>query len=146
MRKFFPLTAIIVLFAIAAFGLVSHSRVQGPPQWFTNGIFIGADRGSTNSVTASNTHKLSDTKIATLVYDFPSLGGASAALDTVCADSTALTLAGVAFGDQLLMGIDQVPVNAFGTLVPYVSAAGAVKVRACASGITDGGSFNMPDA
>jgi len=136
----------VCLFGFAAFSLVSHSRVAGPAQWFTNGIFIGADQGGTNSVTASNVHKISTSKVATLAYDFPSLGGASAALDTVCAESSALTLNGVVFGDQLLMGIDQVPVNEFGTINAYVSAAGAVKVRACAPGITDGGSFDMPDA
>lgn len=79
-------------------------------------------------------------------YDFPSLTAAAAELDTVCAYSPAITVKGVAFGDVCMVGVDQVPVNAFGTLIPYVTAAGQVKVQACAVGITDGGSFNMPDA
>jgi hypothetical protein len=37
-------------------------------------------------------------------------------------------------------------VNAFGTISAYVSAADQFKVRACAVGVTDGGTFDMPDA
>ncbi len=86
------------------------------------------------------------TGVGHLDYDFPTLGGASAALDTVCAESGAMTVTGVRFGDTLLLGVDQALVNAFGTVTAFVSAADAVKVRACASGITDGGSFNQPDS
>ena len=72
--------------------------------------------------------------------------GTMTALDTYCAESSAGTATGCRFGDTVMLGIDQVPVNAFGTITAYVSAADAFKVRACASGITDGGSFDMPDA
>ena len=82
----------------------------------------------------------------TVIYDFPSLGGTLAPLNTICAESSAATVTGAAFGDVCSLGIDQVPVNAFGTLVAYVTAANAAKVQACAVGITDGGEFNMPDA
>jgi len=82
----------------------------------------------------------------TVVYDFPTLGGNGSPQDTICAESNAGTATGCAFGDGVLLGIDQAPVNAFGTLNAYVSASGAFKVRACATGITDAGSFNMPDA
>jgi hypothetical protein len=57
-----------------------------------------------------------------------------------------MTATGCRFGDQVLLGVDQVLVNAFGNINAYVSAADAVKVRACATGITDGGSFNQPDS
>jgi hypothetical protein len=86
------------------------------------------------------------TGVGHLDYDFPTLGGASAAVDTVCAESSAMTATGCRFGDQVLLGVDQVLVNAFGNINAYVSAADAVKVRACATGITDGGSFNQPDS
>lgn len=79
-------------------------------------------------------------------YDFPSLSGPGTALNTVCAESSAITATGCAFGDTVEIGVDQAVVNAFGTITGYVSAADAVKVRACASGITDGGSFNQPDS
>ena len=82
----------------------------------------------------------------TVVYDFPALSGASAALDTVCAESSAGTAQGCRFGDTVFLGVDQALVNAFGTINAYISASDAFKVRACAVGITDGGSFNMPDA
>lgn len=83
----------------------------------------------------------------TAVYDFPSLGGTMSALDIVCAEIVnAGTAEGCRFGDQVLLGVDQVLPNAFGNINAYVSAADSFKVRACASGITDAGSFNMPDA
>lgn len=82
----------------------------------------------------------------TLVYDFPALTGTVTGLDTLCAESSVGTATGCAFGDGVMLGIDQVLVNSFGNVNAYVSAANAFKVRACVNGITDGGSFNMPDA
>jgi hypothetical protein len=83
----------------------------------------------------------------TLVYDFASLGGVGQQLNsTICAESSAGTATGCRFGDTVTLGIDQVYVSALGQLTAYVSAADAFKVVACANGISDGGSFNMPDA
>lgn len=83
-----------------------------------------------------------------LVWDFQSLGGNSQGANaTICAEAlTAGTATGCRFGDQVLLGIDQAPVNAFGNIEAYISAADSFKVRACADGITDGGTFDMPDA
>lgn len=116
------------------------TKLQG---FFGGGLYVGA----TSYTDTAN--KVSTINRCTLVNDFPSLGGTGALQpgDTICAtsDKTA-TCSGVVFGDQLSFGIDQAPVNAFGNINCYVSAADAVKCRACATGITDGGSFNMPDA
>jgi len=84
--------------------------------------------------------------IGHLDYDFASLTATAGAMNTVCAESSAVTATGCRFGDQVLLGVDQALVNSFGVIDAYVSAADQVKVRACAVGITDGGSFNQPDS
>ncbi len=81
----------------------------------------------------------------TLAYDFPSLGGTMAPLNTYCATSFTGAATGCAFGDSVLLGIDQVLLQN-GTINAYVSAADSFTVIACATGIVDAGSFNMPDA
>ena len=83
---------------------------------------------------------------ALINYDFPSLSSGMVALATACADSSSVTIANCPFGSQLHLGVDQALVNGFGTVTPYLSAANTAFVRACSQGITDGGSFNMPDA
>lgn len=84
-----------------------------------------------------------------LNWDFGALTGTpgqGAPLATIMEESgVAATATGCAFGDAVLRGIDQALPN-FGNVNCYVSAADAVKCRASADGITDGGSFNVPDA
>lgn len=140
----------IAVLALLVAGVVYAARdnfvdlVNSPKaQQFISGIYIGS---RADDPTSSTLNKMATHLCATKVYDFPTLGGASAALDTVCAESSALTITGCGFGDRISMGIDQAPVNAFGNLNAYLSAANTAKVRACAVGITDGGSFDMPDA
>lgn len=81
-------------------------------------------------------------------YDFPSLGGVGSGLATTitCADSNAVTVTGCGFGDQLLLGMDQVRVNSFITFTPYMTAADTAKVQACCVGINDAGSCDQPDS
>lgn len=103
-------------------------------------IFVDAGALAVNGISLTPSGR------GTLVYDFPALTSLTATLDTVCAESSAGTATGCAFGDGVLLGVDQVLPNAFGTVEAYVSAANAFKVRACATGITDAGTFNIPDA
>jgi hypothetical protein len=84
---------------------------------------------------------ISDSYSGSGIYDFPSLTGTH----TSCLDSAAITVTGAAFGDVCSVGIDQaLPTDAL--INCHVSAANAVKVRACASGIEDGGEVDIPDA
>ncbi len=148
MKRALPILLAVAFLSAIAFAQVKTARgwevgskntalyLNGPvylPGTQPTGVYDGG-----NGIVASG--------VGHLDYDFPTLGGASAALDTVCAVSSAMTVTGVRFGDQLMLGIDQVTVNAFGTITAYVSASDAVTIRACAQGITDGGSFNQPDS
>ena len=82
-----------------------------------------------------------------LVWDFQSLTNSPVGNQQACAEAlNAGTATGCRFGDTVMLGIDQAPVNALGNIDAYVSAADSFKVRACADGITDGGAFDMPDA
>jgi len=119
-----------------------HSTTAQVDSTLTVGI---GDAGSGSLVVNGFTFTLKGR--GTLVYDFPALTGTpSGSLDTVCASSSAGTATGCAFGDSVLLGIDQVLPNYFGTITAYVSASSAFVVQACANGFTDGGAFNMPDA
>lgn len=137
------LAVITLLFAGVVWAAAYGGTVVGPylnPLYMKGGFFAG------NAATASTGNRISTMKRCdTLIYDFPSVGGTMAPLDTYCAESSAATCTGVVFGDQLAMGVDQV-LPGSGTIQPFVSAADAVKLRACANGITDAGAFNMPDA
>jgi len=77
-----------------------------------------------------------------LNYDFAPITGTHSRC--VTAVNTA-TVTPCRFGDQVLWGADQTIVADL-TLHPYLSAANTVSLRACATGITDGGSADMPDA
>ena len=81
----------------------------------------------------------------TLSYDFPSVPATGA--NSGCQDSPAGTATGCAFGDGVLLGIDQVPPNPRNAQVPeaYVSAANAFVIRVC-NDSNDGGPIDWPDA
>lgn len=83
----------------------------------------------------------------TIVYDFPELSGVGD-LATVCAYSKAATIKGLAFGDLCVFGMDQDRGDAgvAGTLIPYVVGANTARIQACATGLTDGGTWDIPDA
>lgn len=139
-----------VLAALGVAGLawaVAEQRVDKYggqfPVWFNKGLYVGTD---TANPTASTYNKVAGIRTCTGDYDFPALTGSVLGLDTLCAESSAITCTGVKFTDTCNVGLDQVVVNAFGNFNAYVSATGAVKVRACADGITDGGTFNQPDS
>lgn len=140
MKKFLAFVPAVLLVAFVALAGADDVTVKSvkEPTLFTKGAKFGrqADAGKTLIFVGSGT----------LVYDFPALSGAGAAQDTLCAQSFSGTATGCAFGDVLTLGIDQTIVNAFGTVTPYLSAANTFVLNACAPGITDAGSFNMPDA
>lgn len=127
-------------------GIGSVSKVNDPkPQHFVSGFFTGSEAKD----------PLSDTKnkqayhlCATKVYDFPALGGVNGPLDNICHKAiSSLTITGCGFNDRLSNpGVDQALVNEFGFVTAHLSAANTVEIVACAPGITDAGSFNMPDA
>ena len=84
-----------------------------------------------------------------LDYDFASLPGGGGALEpgaTVCAVSSSVTVTNCAYGDTLMLGIDQAPVNAFITFTTRMTGSGTAEIQACAVGISDGGSANQPDS
>lgn len=133
-----------VLFGGAALAAAYAGTFAAGGPWATPfyakaGGFVGS--GSTSDTA----NRINAMKRCSRIIDFPPLGGTMTALDTYCAESFAVTCTGVVFGDQLSFGVDQV-LPGGGIITPYVSAADAVKLRACASGITDAGAFDMPDA
>jgi hypothetical protein len=144
MRKFKHLIVGILCTAGLAFAVAqsasSVDKVNSPkPQHFVSGTFTGSE--------AKN--PLSDTKnkqayhlCGTLVYEFPVITGTH----TNCQESAALTIAGCGFNDRLSLGMDQVFSNTLVQFNPVVTAANTVKVVQCANGVTDGGSYDSPDA
>jgi hypothetical protein len=80
-----------------------------------------------------------------LVYDFPSIPATGAG--SACQDSAAGTATGCAFGDGVLLGIDQtLPANRNASPpVAYISAANTFAIRVC-NDSTDGGAIDWPDA
>lgn len=82
----------------------------------------------------------------TLDYDFPALGGTGAALDTLTAVSSSVTVTGARFGDACWVGIDQAPVSSFITFTARVTAANTAVIQASAPGITDAGTVNQADS
>lgn len=144
-----------VVLVTCLFSVMAYAVAQGigsvsidnaiKPLWHQRGLFLGApSKNPLSDIKNKQSYHLCGTK----VYDFPSLGGTGASQpgDTICAESSSLTITGCGFNDRVSLGIDQAKVNAFGTIIPYMSAANTAVVQACAVGITDGGSFNMPDA
>lgn len=107
------------------------------PQWFRSGIYVSGAR-----IEPVKRNKVTKILANTAIYDF---GGLSTVeLGTPCADSDAITVTGAGFGDTCSMGLDQV-ISDYASLSCFVSAANAVKVRACAFQ-TDGGEVDLPDA
>lgn len=113
------------------------------PVFFNKGIYVGKD---VPNPTRDTVNRITLTGAGILAWDFPALTATAGAMNTVCAESIAVDAGQCAFGDQLSLGVDQVLPNAFGTVNAYMAGPGAPKVRACAVGITDGGTFDIPDA
>lgn len=131
-----------VAYAVNAIDNVENSATTKPLR-FMEGFFTG---GSAKNPLVSVKNRQSYHLCGTLVYDFAALGNIMAPGTTACEESFPLTITGCGFNDRVSMGIDQDYVNGFGQIVARVSAADTVKIVACGNGITDGGSFNMPDA
>lgn len=89
-----------------------------------------------------NSLSFTPTGRGTLNYDFAPITGTHSRCLTAVTTSTAT---GCAFRDSVVWGADQT-IAADIELFPFVSAANVVSLRACATGITDGGSADMPDA
>jgi hypothetical protein len=81
-----------------------------------------------------------------LAWDFVALTNTSAAMQTICIDSDAGSAPGCLLGDQVLLGSTASLPATFGTLQGFISSDEAFKVRACATGLTDAGTFDMPDS
>lgn len=133
-----PVLILGLLIAAVAWA-ATYSGIDELPRYLKGGVFVGS------GATSSSANKIATMKRCTLVYDFPSIPATGAG--SACQDSAAATCTGVVFGDQLSMGVDQVPpANLNGAFpVPYVSAADAVKVRVC-NDSTDAGAVDWPDA
>lgn len=111
------------------------------PQWFTKGFYVGNESTNPQQNTRNKVTKM-PVNATRLNYDFaPITGTHSACLTAV----TKATVTGCGFGDTVVMGADQTIVADI-VLFPYVSAANEVSLRACAAGITDAGTADMPDA
>lgn len=112
------------------------------PQFFNQAVtvsFVDAGNLKVNGVSLTPTGR------GTLIYDFPSIPSLGAG--SACQDSAAGTATGCAFGDAVLLGIDQtLPANRNAAPpVAYVSAANAFTVRVC-NDSTDAGAIDWPDA
>lgn len=122
-------------------------KLQGPVSFETSGnpvpFTANPDGGPTTLATADN-YIASSTKCL-INYDFPAASASNVALGTVCYDSKTCAIAHCPFGSQLQVGVDQVLAAGPGTLTAYLSAKDTAFVRECAA-MTDGGTFNMPDA
>lgn len=112
------------------------------PMWFDNGFYVGP---STRNPNNDKKNGIRATYVGRLEYDFPSIPATGAG--SACQDSAAGTATGCTFGDQLLLGIDQVPpANVNGAMpTAYISAANTFKVRVC-NDSTDAGAVDWPDA
>lgn len=135
-----PVLILGLLIAAVAWA-ATYSGIDELPRYLKGGVFVGS------GATSSSANKVATMKRCTLVYDFPSIPATGAG--SACQDSAAATCTGVVFGDQLLLGVDQVPPVAStnnGTMpMPFVSAADAVKVKVC-NDSTDAGAVDWPDA
>ncbi len=113
-------------------------------QVFQGGIYIGS---AAKNPQGDTRNKIAYSLVGVKVYDFPALGGVGGPLDNICAEAAStLTITGCGFNDVLSVGVDQTLVNPFGSVTAYVKSANTIGLVACAPGITDAGSFNMPDA
>lgn len=138
--KLFALIAVItagVAYAAAYGGALAG--LDTLPRYLKGGMFVGT------GAPTDTANKVAAMKRCTLVYDFPSIPATGA--NSGCQDSPSATCTGVVFGDQLALGIDQVPPNPNNGAPPlaFVQAADAVKVRVC-NDSTDAGAVDWPDA
>jgi hypothetical protein len=147
MRKALGIFVVVAGVALAAWAAeprskpIDHESVER----FKNHVIL--EKSIQGGITiGTNGAAISKSPVGTLIYNFPALSGPNTTLGTVCAASPSFAVSDAGFPATCVLGVDQVPVNAFGTLIPYVASEGFVFVQACASGITDGGSFDMPDA
>lgn len=94
---------------------------------------------------SGNGISITPTGRGTLNYDFPPITGTHSACAVA---ATTATVTGCTFGDKPLMGSDQTmgQSGTHYTLFPFVSAANTVSLQACATGVTDGGTADPPDA
>ncbi len=86
--------------------------------------------------------------VGAITYDFPALG--SGVLNTTCAESTTLTVAGALLGDGCFsssnLGQDGgAALSLEATLTCRITAADTAKIRMCVS-FTDAGAYDLADA
>ena len=129
---------IIILLGVIFFGAVVYAATekvefQGSqfPTWFNKGIYVGP---LVPSPAGDKLNKITRVLSATATIDF-----ASATI--TCRDSAAIVTTGAQIGDPCFVGMPET-LTAGGTGLHetfscYVSAADAVKVRACAAGTAD---------
>lgn len=121
-------------------GAGSVSKVNDPkPQHFVAGTFTGSEAKDPLSTTIN---KQAYHLCGVVNYEFPVVTGTHAR----CAQSSTATITGCGFNDRLTMGTDQTLDRTLVQTIPVVTAANTVAVQLCATGITDGGSYDSPDA
>lgn len=106
--------------------------------WFQGGLFVGSKTKAPQN-TAANKVTWVGGQSATI--DFGALAAIGTALGIPCADSSAMTVTGATLGDPCFVGSATAPVADL-NLMCFVSAADAVKVRACNVGKTDAGTID----
>ena len=80
-----------------------------------------------------------------LAWDFLALTGQPATIHTKCSISDAGAAPGCLLGDTVLLGSTVAPPVTHGTLEARITSNWAFNVIACATGINDGGTFDMGD-
>lgn len=105
--------------AVVVGGLATAKAIEPLVVWFKSGLYVGS-----TSVRSSSTNRVSAIRQAVGSYDFP-------VLDAGCAVSSAITVTGAAFGDVCVVSQAELVPDQDSTLSCFVSASGAVKVRAC---------------
>lgn len=128
------LLAVAILTAGAAFAIQQLDISRSPLlQQFIAGVVIGPESVNPTD-TRLNANRITRTLSGSATIDF-------AAASILCEDSAAITVLGARAGDPCFVGI---PTTLATTLLGrdhsytcYVSAANAVKVRACPAGTSD---------
>lgn len=133
MKKFLPYIVGLSLIALTASAVQEKVERYGGqyPVWFNKGIYVSPDSPASPNDTV---HKVTRVLAGSATIDF-------ATATIVCRDSSAITVIGAQVNDPCFVGMPAT-LTAGGTglhesFTCYVSAADAVKVRACAAGTAD---------
>lgn len=132
MKKILAVLGVVAFIGVAYAATEKVERYGGQyPVWFNKGLYVSPDSPASPNDT---THKVTRMLAGSATIDF-----ASATI--TCRDSSAITVIGAQVNDPCFVGMPTT-LTAGGTglhesFTCYVSAANAVKVRACAAGTAD---------